>query len=161
MALIACAECNAKISDEAERCPMCGARTAARRKADFAKALPGAIIALLFAGAFISVELDKTRAPRTPVQASDDLLQDAAFLAKNPHYPEAIERLIRGQGLECPKLGILWNRGLSPLGTKLEALCAIDRAGQKIGAALHYAVYPSQPSVSICEPYAAFGGTCE
>ena len=51
--------------------------------------------------------------------------------------------LIVANGYDCPRIGILWAKGPSPHGTKLEAFCG-PPTGTGIYEALHYAIYPEQ-----------------
>jgi hypothetical protein len=94
-----------------------------------------------------------------PENKLHDIMRDDAFLAQNPNFPEAVRELIAAHGFECARIGILWDRGQSPFGLKLEAFCGpVSSTG--IFEAQHYAVYPEKLMVSLCKANGVFSNGC-
>jgi hypothetical protein len=91
---------------------------------------------------------------------TDDVLHDAAFQKSNPHFIPGIRELIERSGYECPRISALWNRGVSPYGLKLEALCGPSDGGGNSYTKLHYAVYPTRLKVNLCSEFGAFSSDC-
>lgn len=105
------------------------------------------------------VETAAAAPPQEPI-GSRNLVTDAAFKAENPHIISQIRSLIDRRGYDCPKVSALWNKGESPLGTKLEVLCGpADNSGDSIST-LHYAVYTRDGTVMVCAPFEIGGRAC-
>ena len=104
---------------------------------------------------------DGTPKPDTPAGVEDpaDLLRNKGFLAKAPEYPKTITELIERSGFSCPRLALLKDRGPSPYGLRLEALCG-PSAGGGAYPDLHYAVYPDKLRVELCKPFSVFSEKC-
>jgi len=92
--------------------------------------------------------------------AAPDLMEDAVFLKGNPNFIPAVTELITRSGYECPRIAILWNRGTSPYGLRLEALCG-PRNSRQVYPVLHYAVYVDRLLVKVCAEFGAFSRECE
>jgi hypothetical protein len=89
-----------------------------------------------------------------------DIMRDKAFLAAHPDFPETTRKVIAANGYDCPRVDILWNKGPSPYGTKLEAFCG-PASGAGIYEALHYAIYPDQLRVTVCKSNGVFHNGCD
>jgi hypothetical protein len=108
---------------------------------------------------------DATAAKQSPpkaAEASNDIMANKDFLAKNPKYLDAVRTLITNSGYECPRLANLFISpdNPTPLGIKLEALCG-PRGSTGAYTQLHYSVYPDRLMVVVCKPFGIFGGGCE
>ena len=90
---------------------------------------------------------------------SDNILENAKFLKEHPDFVPTIRELIERSGYECPAVHLLWNRGDSPYGPKLEAICGPPHSGYP-NTKLHYAVYPKHLKVSLCSEFGAFSSEC-
>lgn len=90
-----------------------------------------------------------------------NVLDDADFLRKNPGFTDGVRKMIEAGGYECPALSELWNRGPSPYGLKLEALCGPDDGKRSAIPSMHYAVYATHLRISLCKPFEAFGPACD
>lgn len=125
-------------------------------------AIAGAIAGMLVA--FKYLPDDETRTASVPAATpvhSNNVLENKAFLAKNPRYVEAIRKLIAVNGFNCPRINILTVEGQTPYGLQLEAFCGpINSTG--VIPSLHYAVYPDHLRVALCKPVGAFSaGSCD
>ncbi len=121
----------------------------------------GALALLVGCGFVVSGCDDKSSNNKTEEKpTSDDILKNEKFLADNPNYVPAIQKLIKLSGYECPSISALWNRGISPYGLKLEALCGPNDGSGNSYSKLHYAVYPEKFKVNVCEEFSAFGPDC-
>ncbi len=119
----------------------------------------GAAIFLVLGALFITLAgLSQGEAPQKPAEDLN-LLNNHAFLKANPRFLSAVRQLIVASGYECPRLSFLVNKGESPYGLKLEALCG-PAGGNGSYPAMHYAVYPARLKVDLCEKFGAFGGAC-
>lgn len=117
-------------------------------------------------GVLISWGIKTDRGPQAqhsdvdPENKLHDLTRDQGFLARNPDFLDITRRLIVAHGYDCPRINILWAKGPSPFGSKLEAFCG-PVSGTGIYEALHYAVYPEQFRVAICKANGVFSNGCE
>ncbi len=91
---------------------------------------------------------------------SSNILDNAAFLRGNPQFVPAVRELIQRSGYECPAVSALWDRGDSPYGLRLEALCGPNDGSRNSYPKLHYAVYPTHLKVSACSEFKAFSSDC-
>ena len=118
----------------------------------------GFIVIAVVAGAFLVGGNQKGDVD--PDNKLHHIMRDKNFLAANPKFPDWTRQLIVANGYDCPRIGILWAKGPSPHGTKLEAFCG-PPTGTGIYEALHYAIYPEQLRVSVCKSNGVFSNGCE
>jgi hypothetical protein len=166
VALIPCWECGKEISRDALNCPQCGAL---RRKLSKAKELcfgaaGAAIVFLIAVGGVPPKGREATGAlgqlaTKPKEESSLNLRAAKTLLADSPQYSDAIRTLITANGYECPRVTSLWPKGMSLLGSKLEALCG-PRDSTKVDPALHYSVYPDRLKVVVCRPGGKLAGGC-
>ncbi len=157
-----CRECNSKVSKAMEYCPQCGVRdpayynvqahdgTKVRKRSNFLVPVLGivAIIAMVavYAGQKSS---DVGSSALTETAAPDyNLLHNKEFVRKNPHYGEAIRRLIVAQGYRCPALVRLT---ANPFAAEdaVEAWCGFKNSNGAVSN-WRYKVLPQQLRVSVC-----------
>jgi hypothetical protein len=157
-----CRECNSKVSESMEYCPQCGVRdpayynvqahdqTKVRKRSNFVVPLlgVGAIVAMVALYAE-NKSSDVGPSATTESAAPDyDLLHNKEFVRKNPHYGEAVRRLIVAQGYRCPALVSLTADPFSAEDA-VESWCGF---GPNAGAVSNwrYKVLPRQLRVSVC-----------
>jgi hypothetical protein len=156
-----CRECNSKVSASMEYCPKCGVRdpahydvqaldgTKVRKRSNF-------VVPLLGAGAIVAMvalyaknkSSDVGPSTTTETVAPDyNLLHNKEFVRKNPHYSEAVRRLIVAQGYRCPALVSLT---ADPFAAEdaVEAWCGFNSNGAVSN--WRYKVLPRQLRVSVC-----------
>jgi len=90
-----------------------------------------------------------------------DLTKDQTFIKENPQFIEMTRLLIAANGFECPRIANLWVKGMSPFGTRFEALCGPKNNNTNVYPSLHYAVYPERMKAVVCKPIGIFSGSCE
>ena len=157
-----CRECNSKVSKSTEYCPQCGVRdpahynvqahdeTKVRKRSNFVVPLLGVgailVLATLYAGNKSSDVRPSVTAAKTATP-DYNLLHNKEFVRKNPHYGEAIRRLIASAGYRCPALV---NLTADPLSAEdaVEAWCGIGPNGAVPN--WRYKVFPQQLRVSVC-----------
>ena len=161
--LTKCEACQHEISAEATSCPQCGHPVKPPAKKGGIGCLGFGLIAIagLFVFALIMPKngADSSATPSPP--SADSILDDASFQASNPKFTGGIRALITSEGFECPALTQLWNRGQSPYGLKLEALCGPDDGKRSAYPNLHYTVYPTRLKVTLCKPFGILAGGCD
>jgi hypothetical protein len=81
-------------------------------------------------------------AERTEAAPELDLVKNQSFLAEHPTFLHDVRELILSSGYDCPRVSILWLKGESAFGTKLEALCG-PQGSTDLYKAQHYSVYRS------------------
>lgn len=118
------------------------------------------VLALLLLFGLFLIAVSNNDSTSSNANSSSNLLDNSAFLSESPQYPEAVRQLIVSHRYECPRIGMLWPKGESPLGTKLQVLCG-PVGSTDLYRALHYIVYPERLSVVVCKPFDNLGRGCE
>lgn len=156
MALIACKACGKEISGEAKACPHCGQPNQAKRMGC------AAILGIGAAGMIVLMIIGSIAGgPSHDGPDKSSVLDDAAFLKDNPGFTDGVRKLIQAEGYECPALAQLWNKGTTPRGLELEALCGPDDGRRNSFSKLHYAVFPKTARVELCKEFGILGGGCD
>ena len=175
-----CRGCDLTVDELAEYCPRCGAPLPARSRLSTRwMVISAALIVMLVAVLWGSRGRDTAQTQASPAamsrpfagsnQKSDnadpenklhDIMRDKEFLARNPDFPDLTRRMIVANGYDCLRIGILWAKGPSPYGPKLEAFCG-PPTGTGIYEAQHYVIYPEQFKVAVCKPNGVFHNGCD
>lgn len=119
----------------------------------------GAVVALnyLFSGKSTTTE---SAPSSSSLQSAESAKRNQDDLLGHRDLVQAVHQLITTSGYECPVITALWNRGTSPYGLKVEALCGPNDGSRNTYPDLHYAVYPERLKVNPCSTYGAFSSDC-